>query len=58
MMIRGGGGVNRVRISVKTKILLVFLLLSVSALGVTGIVALVPIGDVSRLRGGEQQRSR
>ncbi|MDI6899681.1 MAG: hypothetical protein QMC82_07675 [Methanolinea sp.] len=42
----------------KTKILLVFLLLSVSALGVTGIVALVHIGDVSRLRGGEQQRSR
>ena len=36
------------RFSVKTKILLVFLLLSVSALLVTGILAFIQIGEVSR----------
>ncbi|HII75490.1 MAG TPA: serine/threonine protein phosphatase, partial [Methanolinea sp.] len=39
---------RRFRFSVKTKILLVFLALSVSGLLVTGILAFVQIGDVSR----------
>lgn len=39
---------HHIRISVKTKILLVFLLLSVSGLLVTGILAFIQIGDVSR----------
>ncbi|MBP1929757.1 sigma-B regulation protein RsbU (phosphoserine phosphatase) [Methanolinea mesophila] len=39
---------NAVRISVRTKILLVFLALSVSALLVTGLLAFVQMGDVSR----------
>lgn len=43
-----GSGRRNFRLSVKTKILLVFLLLSVSALLVTGILAFVQIGEVSR----------
>jgi len=41
-------GRRHIRLSVKTKILLVFLILSVSALFITGILAFVQIGDVSR----------
>ena len=44
----GGGKNTQVRISVKTKILLVFLILSVSALLVTGILAFIQISEVSR----------
>ena len=39
---------KRIRLSVKTKILLVFLALSVSALLLAGILAFIQIGDVSR----------
>jgi len=43
-----GSGSRNLRLSVKTKILLIFLMLSVSALLVTGILAFVQIGEVSR----------
>jgi len=47
-MNRAGPGRPQIRISVKTKILLVFLALSVSALLITGYLASVQIDDVSR----------
>ena len=47
-MTQGGRERGHVRVPVKTKILLVFLVLSVSALLITGYLASVQMGDVSR----------